>query len=89
MFVTPEAAVGEAFGQYINRQRAIGRLDRIVIDECHVVLDSLNRFRSRLLALKNLVQAETQIVYLTATLRPRKEQQFIKAIGLPPKRQCQ
>jgi superfamily II DNA helicase RecQ len=89
MFVTPEAAVGEAFGQYINRQRAMGRLDRIVIDECHVVLDSLNGFRSRLLALKNLVRAETQMVYLTATLRPREEQQFIEAMGLPPKRQCQ
>ena len=89
MFVTPEAAVGEAFGQYINRQRAMGRLDRIVIDECHVVLDSLNGFRSRLLALKNLVRAETQMVYLTATLRPREEQQFIEAMGLPPKRQCE
>jgi superfamily II DNA helicase RecQ len=66
----------------------MGRLDRIVIDECHVVLDLLNEFCSRLLVLKNLVQVETQIVYLTATLRPRKEQQFIKAIELPPKRQC-
>jgi superfamily II DNA helicase RecQ len=89
MFVTPEAAVGEAFGQYINRQRAMGRLDRIVVDECHVVLDSLNGFRSRMLALRNLVRAETQMVYLTATLRPREEQQFIEAMGLPPKRQCQ
>jgi hypothetical protein len=59
MFVTLEAAVGEAFRQYINRQRAIGRLDRIVIDECYVVLDSLNGFCSWLLALKNLVRAET------------------------------
>jgi hypothetical protein len=74
MFITPEAAVSEAFKQYINRQRAIGRLDRIIINECYVVLNSLNRFRSRLLALKNLVRAETQIVYLTAILRPRKEQ---------------
>jgi superfamily II DNA helicase RecQ len=88
VFVTPEAAVGEAFGHYINRQQAIGRLDRIVVDECHVVLDSLDGFRSRMLALRNLVQAETQMVYLTATLRPRKEQQFIDAIGLPPKKQC-
>jgi superfamily II DNA helicase RecQ len=88
MFVTLEAAVSKAFGQYINQQQAIGRLDQIVIDECHVILDSLNRFRSRLLALKNLVRAETQIVYLTATLRPRKEQQFIKVIGLLPKQQC-
>jgi 16S rRNA C967 or C1407 C5-methylase (RsmB/RsmF family) len=42
-----------------------------------------------MLALKNLVRAETQIVYLTATLRPREEQQFIDAIELPPKKQCE
>jgi superfamily II DNA helicase RecQ len=89
VFVTPEAAVGEAFGHYINRQRAMGRLDRIVVDECHVVLDLLDGFRGRMLALKNLVRAETQMVYLTATLRPREEQQFIDAMGLPPKKQCE
>jgi superfamily II DNA helicase RecQ len=55
VFVTPEAAVGEAFGHYINRQRAMGRLDWIVVDECHVVLDSLDGFCSRMLALRNLV----------------------------------
>jgi superfamily II DNA helicase RecQ len=59
MFVTPEAAVSEAFRQYINRQQAIGRLDRIIVDECHIVLDSLDGFRSQMLALRNLVQAET------------------------------
>jgi hypothetical protein len=53
------------------------------------VLDSLDKFCSQMLALKNLVRAETQIVYLTATLQPRKEQQFINAIGLPPKKQCE
>jgi superfamily II DNA helicase RecQ len=89
LFVTPEAAVGEAFGHYINRQRAMGRLDRIVVDECHVVLDSLDGFRSRMLGLRGLVRAETQMVYLTATLRPREEQQFIEAMGLPPKKQCE
>jgi superfamily II DNA helicase RecQ len=67
----------------------MGRLDWIVVDECHVVLDSLDGFRSRMLALQNLVRAETQIVYLTATLQLRKEQQFIEVIGLLPKGQCQ
>jgi superfamily II DNA helicase RecQ len=89
VFVTPEAAVGEMFGDFINRQRAMGRLDRIVIDECYVVLDSVDSFRGRMLALRTLLRAETQIVYLTATLRPREEQQFIKAMGLPPKEQCE
>ncbi|KAH5737485.1 hypothetical protein HBI18_067960 [Parastagonospora nodorum] len=87
MFVTPEAAVGEAFGQYINRQRAMGRLDRIVVDECHVVLDSLGGFRSRMLGLSRLLRAETQMVYLTATLQPREEQVFLDVMGLPPKQE--
>jgi hypothetical protein len=52
------------------------------------MLDSLDRFRSCMLALRNLVQAETQIVYLTATLQPREEQQFINAIELLLKKQC-
>jgi superfamily II DNA helicase RecQ len=65
----------------------MGRLDRIVIDECHVVLDSVGGFRSRMLALRRLVRAETQMVYLTATLRPQDEEPFIKVMGLPDKRQ--
>lgn len=89
MFVTPEAAVGEAFGHYINRQRVMGRLDRIVVDECHVVLDSFTGFRSRMLAMRGLLRAEAQMVYLTATLRPSEEQQFIDIMGLPSKEQCQ
>jgi len=69
----------------------MGRLDRTVIDECHVVLDSLGGggFRSQMLALRGLVRAETQIVYLTATLQPREEQQFIEVMGLPEKKKCQ
>jgi hypothetical protein len=59
-----------------------------VVDECHVVLDLLDRFRSCMLALRNLVQAETQMVYLTATLQLREEQQFINTIGLLLKKQC-
>jgi hypothetical protein len=58
------------------------------VDKCHVVLDSLDGFCSCMLALRNLVQAETQIVYLTATLQLHKEQQFIDVIGLLPKKQC-
>ncbi|KAL6154871.1 hypothetical protein ACJQWK_00892 [Exserohilum turcicum] len=88
MFVTPEAAVGEAFGHYINRERSMGRLDRIVIDECHSILDSLKGFRSRLLGLRELLRVETQMVYLTATLRPKEEKQFLDVMGLPEKSKC-
>ena len=52
VFVTPESAVRELFGNFLNRQRALGRLDQIVIDECYVVLDAArDRFRKDILKL--------------------------------------
>jgi len=43
VLATPEAAVSTAFGRFINEKRAIKQLDRIMIDECHVVLDLDNK----------------------------------------------
>lgn len=88
VLVTPESAVGVTFGQFMNRQRAMGRLDRIVVDECHVVLDSLGGWRSRMLRLRELVKVGTQLVYLTATMRPSEERQFLQLMGLPEKAAC-
>lgn len=87
MMVTPEAAVREAFADFLNRQQAEGRLDRVVVDECHVVLDSRDGWRKDILELRKLVNFETQLVYLTATLMPDEEKEFIRCMGLPPKDQ--
>jgi hypothetical protein len=89
ILVTPEAAVGEAFGQFVNRQQAYGRLDRVVIDECHVVLDSRGGWRSMILELRQLVRLQTQMVYLTATLMPSEEREFVRLMGLPVKEKIQ
>ncbi|KAF2834060.1 hypothetical protein M501DRAFT_903538, partial [Patellaria atrata CBS 101060] len=88
VLVTPESAVSEGFGNFINRQRSMGRLNRIMVDECHVVLDSMKSWRTRMLRLRELVKAETQLVYLTATMRRRDENTFLRLMGLPPKDQC-
>jgi hypothetical protein len=56
------------------------RLDRVVVDESHIVLET--RF------LRNLVFAATQLVYLTATLKPSEEIEFIRLMALPPKEYC-
>lgn len=82
VLVTPEAAVGESFGSFLNRQRALSRLDRIVVDECHVVLDSQRGWRQKMLKLRNLVKEQTQLVYLTATLPPKDEAMFLALMGL-------
>jgi superfamily II DNA helicase RecQ len=70
-------AVGAPFQSFLNQQRGMGRLDRAVIDECHIVLESTKGWRAQVLKLRSLVQAETQLVYLTATLKLKEESEFI------------
>ncbi len=41
-----------------------------------------------MLAMRNLVRAEAQLVYLIATLPPQEEEGFIQLMGLPAKQDC-
>ena len=72
VLVTPEGTLSEEFQHFINRIRASGELDRFIVDECHVVIDSKNGdWRQNVpRAIAELSQHETQMVHLTATLRP-------------------
>jgi superfamily II DNA helicase RecQ len=45
VLVTPESAVRKEFGIFLNRMRTMRRLDRIVIDKCHIVLNDGLDFR--------------------------------------------
>jgi superfamily II DNA helicase RecQ len=87
ILITFEFAIGENFGHFINRQRAISWLNWIVINECHVILNSgaEGAWRSRILELRGLIRAETQLVYLTAILRPANEAKFGTLVELPSK----
>jgi RecQ family ATP-dependent DNA helicase len=78
VLVTPESAVGEAFATFLNRLRALRQLDRIVIDECHMVLNRQYDFRKQMQHLGKLVAAETQMVLLTATLPPSEEEELYR-----------
>ena len=66
VFVTPEAVFTDEFVSFLNRQRDNMRLDRIVIDECHVMLNTSDKFRPRLQQLGQMHQFGAQIVFLTA-----------------------
>jgi superfamily II DNA helicase RecQ len=53
-------------------------LDRVVIDECHTVLDSRPNFRPKIKdARAVIVKQGVQMVYLTATLYPNEEEEFM------------
>jgi superfamily II DNA helicase RecQ len=84
IFVTPESAVSKTFSTFVNRLKGTFQLDRVVVDECHTVLDSRPRFRPKLQKLgRALVKMCTQLVFLTATLPPQDEEEFFKAIRIP------
>ena len=68
VLVTPESAVSETFQTFINWKQWTKELDRIMIDECHIILQEGYEFRKQMAQLGVLVRAETQIVLLTATL---------------------
>ena len=81
VMVTPELAVSTDFKSFITRLKATRQLDRVVIDECHVVLNDQKRFRRDLQRLGQLVMVETQMVLLTATLPPSKEAVMWERMG--------
>ncbi|KFZ22776.1 hypothetical protein V502_02745, partial [Pseudogymnoascus sp. VKM F-4520 (FW-2644)] len=68
VFVQPKLAVGTRFNQYLNRIEGLGQLDRIVIDECHTVLQSRPDFRPKMReAGAVLKERGKQMIFLTAT----------------------
>lgn len=87
VFVTPESAVTKAFQGFINRLQARGQLDRVVIDECHTVLDSERTFRPQMGTMGNIIRGfGVQMVFLTATLAPADVGMFYSRMGLDGRR---
>lgn len=82
VLVTPESAVTKAFGRFIDEKRTLRQLDRIVLDECHVLTESSADWRPQFLKLTEMTEKGTQVVYLTATLPPTREPAFFEAAGL-------
>ena len=76
VFMTPESAVQKGFMSFLNRLKMIQRLDRIVIDECHIVLNRQYKFRKEMMQLGKLIMVEVQIIMLTATLPPDEENEL-------------
>lgn len=71
VFVTLESVVTKGFRLFANRLQARGQLDRVVVDECHTVLDSTRTFRPQMGQLGEAIWGfGVQVVFLTATLAP-------------------
>jgi superfamily II DNA helicase RecQ len=87
VFVQPESAVGTRFNQYLNRLEGLGQLDRIVIDECHTVLQSGPDFRPKMREAGAILGGRgKQMIFLTATLAPASEPEFFDIMRIDPVR---
>jgi superfamily II DNA or RNA helicase len=73
VIVQPETVATKTFQHFLNRLVLAQRLDRVVVDECHVVLNDSATFRPELRELGRLSLHAVQMVLLTATLPPSLE----------------
>lgn len=80
VFVTPESAMSKLFQSYLEGLRITAQLDRIVVDECHTILEGSLSFRPKIRELGLLSLIGVQMVYLTATLPPSQEAEFFQHI---------
>ncbi|WKT54486.1 Helicase superfamily 1/2, ATP-binding domain [Fusarium oxysporum f. sp. vasinfectum] len=81
VFVTPESAMTKRFHDYVEGLRVMAQLDGFVFDEAHTILEGTRDFRPKLRELGRLGLVGVQMVYLTATLPPSKEEEFFELIN--------
>ncbi|KAL1993927.1 hypothetical protein VTN49DRAFT_2596 [Thermomyces lanuginosus] len=80
VMVTSKSAATAGFQSFLDRLHDTRRLDRIVVDECHAIVDNRNDFRQQLSWLERFIQARTQLVLLTTTLPPSLEDNLCEAV---------
>jgi len=75
VFVSVEVASQKSFLTYAQRLVDAQRLDRIVVDECHLTITAAG-YRESMVELRSIRRLRTQFVYLTATLPPSMQDEF-------------
>jgi superfamily II DNA helicase RecQ len=82
VLVTPESVFTASFQKFMQRMKSGKRLDRIVVDECHVVLNKQKYFRRRLQQMGELNRWDVQMLMLTATMPVHMEDEFRRRMGI-------
>jgi len=75
VLVSAKAASSKDFVKYARQLIAKQKLDRIVIDECHLTVITAE-YRPSIVELITIRSLRTQFVYLTATLLPSMRTEF-------------
>ena len=78
MLITFEFVLIDDFFCFLNRFENQEQLNRIVIDECHVVLNDQSRFRLCLQRLRELCRVKASTMMLIVTLSSLNKIRFLK-----------
>ncbi|KAF4449204.1 hypothetical protein F53441_7480 [Fusarium austroafricanum] len=81
LFVTPESAMTKRFLDFLESRRIMAKVDRVVVDKCHTIMEGSLLFRPKSRELGTLSLIGVQMVYLTATLLPSDELAFLSLIN--------
>jgi superfamily II DNA helicase RecQ len=85
ILVITEAVFTAAFQHFIQRLQNQFAMDRVVVDECHTILDGSDTFRPALRDVgREIALWGVQRVFLTATLRPAEEKEFFARAHIHP-----
>ncbi|KJZ69622.1 hypothetical protein HIM_10985 [Hirsutella minnesotensis 3608] len=81
VFVTPESAVSKGFRTFVERMHGQHKMDRVVVDECHTILQHTKVFRWQMGKLgRTLRDFAVPVACLTATLKPTQEAALIEKL---------
>ncbi|KAJ9129553.1 DEAD-like helicases superfamily protein, partial [Pleurostoma richardsiae] len=87
VLITPESVATKGFRNFVNGLTVRQQLDRIVVDECHLVLDGSSDYRPGLLKLgETVAEIGVQLICMTATMSPYELQGFYTLMQLPRNR---
>jgi superfamily II DNA helicase RecQ len=78
LLVTPESFVTDRFATFLDELSSKSFLDRIVFDECHLLLDCTKDFRPTMLKVGDIINKfRVQTTFLTATMPKSDMAEFV------------
>ena len=70
------------FSRYIDKKQIMHKLDCIIVNKCHVLIESSKTWQPNVLKLTQIIEKGTQVIYLTATLLPILQLTFLQLASL-------
>lgn len=82
VFIIPKSAMMKRFLDFLESRRVMAKVDRIVVDECYMIMEGDLMFRPKLCELGTLMLVGLQMVYLTVILPPVDEASFFSLVNI-------